>query len=127
MKHFKIRLQDVIMMALLICLTIGFIGFCFVDQVTARPWLECDPYPAGSVQPDSFVIKEAGEPDIEIPAFVNQDGSRKLRWDLEGLPVGKHDFTIAAKSELWGVSAFVPFGFTIEVPRDPVTITIKSQ
>lgn len=127
MKHFKARLQDLIMMGLLIALVVGFAGFCFPSSVAARPWLECDPYPAGTIQPDSFVIKEAGQPDIEVAAFVNQDGSKKLRWDLEALPVGKHDVTIAAKSELWGVSVFVPFGFTKDLPKDPANITIKSQ
>ena len=67
------------------------------------PFLICGD-PTGTI-PGSYIIQEAGKPDITTPY--------PLHFDLSSLPPGEHIFNVKAVSPdgLWE-SSLVPFSFT---------------
>jgi hypothetical protein len=81
----------------------------------SQPYLTCDAYPAGSTQPDDFVIVLNGTTHYSAAA-ENPDGSRYLWFDLNGLWEVGPNTTIVWARNVWGESAQVPFDFIAGVP-----------
>jgi hypothetical protein len=89
----------------------------------AAPFLVCDSYPANAIQPDSFVVKVSGLPDVTVPAVKDKNGLNYLRYDVAALS-GQKTITVHAKNA-WGISAAsAPFTVTAGSPPIPAGITI---
>lgn len=104
-----------LLLLIIICMAIP--GFA-----VAGPYLVCDPYPTSTPQPTEFRITY-GPTTIVSPAVTQQDGSKRLYWDLAPLLPGTYNISVVAvrMDPLWGeeVSSAVPFSFTKPVPGSP--------
>lgn len=88
------------------------------------PYVVCDAVPVTGVQPEKYtLIMDGGAPfDVDPQTLV--DGSRRLHYDVSGVPAGTHSMSVAAKN-MWGASSTVPFGFTRSVPTVPTVIVLE--
>jgi hypothetical protein len=80
----------------------------------AAPFLVCDVDP----EVTSYLLKINGAPVVEVPA--------PLMYDLKNLGNGDYAFEVAAKN-VWGSSAYVPFGFTKKLPKTPLGVRVSAD
>ena len=82
----------------------------------ASPFLVCDPYLTGEIQPTHFSVIVDGQPEVLSPSEVLGDGSVRLHYDLVGVTQGSHQVEVRAViiDPVWGRtdSASSPFDFT---------------
>jgi hypothetical protein len=94
-----------------------------VSTAQAAPFLVSEGYPANVIQPDSFIVKVSGLPDVTVPAVKDKNGLYYLRYDVAALS-GQKTITVQAKNA-WGISAAsAPFTVTAGSPPIPAGITI---
>jgi hypothetical protein len=99
------------------------IGFFFLIASTisitamASPFLVCDPYPVGALQPTEFRIIY-GTATVTSAAQTMADGSRRLNWDLGVLVPGTYNVTVTAVAvdPTWGTVESTPAPFTFTKP-----------
>jgi hypothetical protein len=90
----------------------------------ANPMVVCDPYPAGTPQPDSFSCQLDTAAAVSVPATRNADGSVALNWDVGplGISNGSHKITciaVASASAPWGNSDPATLSFVKALPNAP--------
>lgn len=107
----------------LICLFILITGTCYA----AGPYLTSDPYPVTVVQPTFFLLRFDGSTTpINSTAYVLQDGSRILLYDMAGLATGQHTVIAQAANEAGVSGDSQPFPFPIPYPSSaPGSPTLK--
>jgi len=89
--------------------------FFIPSVLMASPFLVCDPYPQGQIQPDYFVLNIDGK-DVISQAIINPDNSKQLKYDIGWVSPGSHSLTVKAcigNNSPWDLcSEAVPFDFT---------------
>jgi hypothetical protein len=83
-----------------------FLGWLFVANAHASPFLVCDPQTGVT----HYVVTIDGVTDT-VPAFDLGDGTVMLKYDLASLGDGEHNCQVKSKN-IWGESVAVPFVFT---------------
>lgn len=88
------------------------------DICAAAPFLVSDPYPLTGTQPASFNVQLDSAASVSVPAVVNSDGRRQLRYDVGQLTIadGAHTFKVSAVAPS-GVGAPTNFPFTWPLPQ----------
>ncbi len=94
---------------------------CGPNVIWAAPYLVCDPY-AADVGVTKFLVAFDGGDYVESAPVDNA-----LKYDLSGLPNGKH--TVVAKGcNAGGCSKdSEPFSFTLSIITVPVNIKVVNQ
>lgn len=84
-------------------------------------------YANNDSKPSSFLVTVDGAAEVESAAYVNTDGTVKLRYDLKSIASGSHTITVKAKN-MWGVSdASSPFSFTRQPLSAPSTVGLSGN
>jgi hypothetical protein len=100
-------------------LTLFFLGWLFVANTQASPFLICDPQTGIT----HYVVTIDGVTET-VPAFDLGDGTVRLSYDLANVSEGEHNCHVKSKN-IWGESVAVPFVFTKALPVAPGGLLIE--
>lgn len=84
-------------------------------QALGTPFVVSDPWPATGPQPTHCVYQEGAAAEVATPVALQNDGRVYCRIDVAGVTRAAHSWQVWA-SNLWGVSAKVPFAFSAAPP-----------
>jgi hypothetical protein len=113
---------------------LALVFLMFAVAVQASPFIATDSYPAGSVQPNYFLVSIDGGTAIKSIAVGDSinPGRFMMKFDLgivTLLSAGSHNATISACTDstgtiVGGCSTTVPFAFSNSVPLAPTGVKL---
>lgn len=91
----------------------------------AAPFLTCDPYGPSAPQPTTFLLSMDGAAEIMVPAVdaAPATAGKTLRYDLAGVPFGRHRVVVKAKNaSATSAAATLTFDVGLATPEGMIIV-----
>jgi hypothetical protein len=104
-----------------------FIFLCFTSLAVAKPFVVCDPLPA-TLDIEGFQLQFDGGAWITVPAVVNPDGTKQIKYDLSPLSLTGTHVVKARAYNMWVEGdESLPFSFVAGKPGGIITLRLSPQ